>query len=342
MQMKQATIRKFSSIRSTPLSPAELGGTKKSVPGPTSPWHFISLLLFSTLRRPLSVDTYTKAGIYLCISAGGSLIFDFIRAPPSYFSNKYNVFNQLFVKWGWAWTCSGLSAFLIFSSFVYTGRNVVLMRAHITRVVAGTGFWYTMTGLFNFIHDVTGHCHPKNLLLNSDQYPSRRVPCHRAGGVWLGFDVSGHCFLLVLSSLWIMEELRPMLYWNRLADILKPYEQHSDEGTVGFSTDTSSSLPRGLSPESAQTMRSAFRRLTGSVRVLFSLVACLSMLWDFMFLVTVVYFHTMPSKLLGTLIAVACWFICYRVIFPSAKTGDWCGLAPGMPGDGPVAFTPRR
>ncbi|KAA3671180.1 uncharacterized protein DEA37_0009260, partial [Paragonimus westermani] len=138
LPMKQATIRKFSSIRSTPLAPAELGGTKKSVPGPTSPWHFISLLLFSTLRRPLSVDTTTKAGIYLCISAGGSLIFDFIRAPPSYFSNKYNVFNQLFVKWGWGWTCSGLSAFLIFSSFVYTGRNVALMRAHITRIVTGT------------------------------------------------------------------------------------------------------------------------------------------------------------------------------------------------------------
>ncbi|CAH8513760.1 unnamed protein product [Dicrocoelium dendriticum] len=340
-KMKQAAIRKFSSTRSSTLTPIEPNGMKRSVPGPTSPWHFISLLLYSVLRRPMSIDTGVKAGIYLCISAGGSLIFDFVRVPPTYFSNKYNVLNQLFIKWGWGWTCVSLATFLVFSTFVYTGGNIRLMRAHMLRIVVGTGCWYTITGLINFVHDTTGHCHhPSADILNSGVRPNRRTPCHRAGGSWLGFDISGHCFLLVLCNLWIIEEVRSMQYWNRLADILKPYDQYTD----GSSTSSSDALllSRRVPPDEAKVMRSSFRRLTGSVRLIFSLVACLSMLWDFSFLVTIVYFHTMPTKLIGTVLAVACWFVFYRVIFRAAKTGDWFGLAPGMPGDSPLDFTPRR
>ncbi|VDQ16186.1 unnamed protein product [Trichobilharzia regenti] len=247
-------MKKFSTSHSSPLTPNEPGTPKRSVPGPTSPLHFLDLLLFSTLRRPIFVDPAIKAGVYLCLAAGVSLIFDFIR---------------FFVKLGWAWTCGCLAAFVIVSSFVYTGGNVRLMRAHILRLAVGSGCWYSVT-------------------LPSGLRPNQRMPCQRAGGIWLGFDISGHCFLLVLSNLWIMEEL-------------------------------SCIATRHIPEQQLDIMRSAYRRLTTIVRLIFSFTACLSMLWDIMFLSTVIYFHTMPSKLLGTALAVACWFLFYRVIFCSCE-----------------------
>ncbi|CAL8071654.1 unnamed protein product [Calicophoron daubneyi] len=336
--MKQAAIKKFSNIRLQPLPPDNTtGGRKKSVPGPTSLMHVMSLLLFHIFRRPMFVDTATKAGIYLCAAAGLALIFDFIRVPPSYFSNKYNLLNIIFVKWGWGWTFVFLSAFQIFSSFVYTASSVSLMRSHLLRIAAGTGCWYSVTGFINLVHEWSGHCQPHNIVMTNRHRPQYRLACQRAGGIWIGFDISGHCFLLVLCSLWIMEEVRCMQCWSRLSDIIKPYER--DEDTRA---DSMTSHIRGLSTNQLKTMRSSFRRLTGSVRVLFSICGCLSMIWDFMFLCTIMYFHTMPSKLIGTILGVACWFLCYRVIFPLAKTGEWYGLAPGMPGDGVVNFTSRR
>ena len=67
----------------------------------------------------------------------------------------------------------------------------------------------------------------------------------------------------------------------------------------------------GLTAESVQAMRTSYGRLTGNLRGFFCLAACLSLL-DCMFLVTVVYFHSMPSKLLGTSIGISCWCVCYR------------------------------
>ncbi|CAH8642841.1 unnamed protein product [Heterobilharzia americana] len=330
--MKPAAMKKFRTSHSSPLPPNEPGTPKRSVPGPTSPLHFLDLLLFSTLRRPIFVDPAIKAGIYLCLAAGVSLIFDFVRAPPTYFSNKHNPFNKFFVKLGWAWTCGCLAAFLIVSSFVYTGGNIKLMRAHILRLAVGSGCWYSGTGFINLIHDWTGHCHPASVTLSSGSPPSHRMLCQRAGGVWFGFDISGHCFLLVLSNLWIMEELRCMQHWNKLSDILQLNKYDNSNYSPNFSG------TRHVSEQQLNIMRSSYRRLTTVIRLIFSFTACLSMLWDIMFLSTVVYFHTMPSKLLGTALAVACWFLFYRVIFRSCSAGSWGGFAPGLPGDGPVKF----
>ncbi|VDP43018.1 unnamed protein product [Schistosoma margrebowiei] len=331
-RMKPAAMKKFSTSHSSPLPPSEPGAPKRSVPGPTSPWHFLDLLLFSTLRRPMFINPAIKAGVYLCLAAGVSLVFDFVRAPPTYFSNKQNPFNRYFVKLGWAWTCGCLAAFIIVSSFVYTAGNIKLMRGHILRLVVGSGCWYTVTGLINLIHDWSGHCHPSSVTLPNGLRPNQRISCHRAGGVWLGFDISGHCFLLIMSNLWIIEELGCMQHWNKLSEILQLHKSNEPNQS------TNTSGIRHVSEQELNIMRSAYRRLTTMIRLIFSFTACLSMLWDIMFLSTVIYFHTMPSKLLGTALGVACWFLFYRVIFRSCPTGYWGGFAPGLPGDGPIKF----
>lgn len=339
--MKQAAIRKFSTYSnvqplSADTSTSSSSVTKKSVPGPTSPMHFFSLFLFHIFRKPMSVDPLTKAGIYLCIAAAGSLFFDFVPVPPSYFSNKRNVFNMLFVKWAWGWTFVLTSVFICFSSFVYTGGNVKLIRAHAMRLIAGSACWYTMTGFFNYVFIATGRCHSVAGDAERAHASQSFAACSRAGGRWVGFDISGHCFLLVMANLWILEELKCLLFWSKLSDIIQPF---SDSATnQGGSSPTVHPALRHVDPERLRCARSAFQRLTGSVRALFSLTACLSMLWDFMFFMTVIYFHTMPSKLFGTLCGVACWYVCYRILFPLGKTGALCSLSPGRTGDGLVDF----
>ncbi|BHF69831.1 fat storage-inducing transmembrane protein 2 [Sparganum proliferum] len=353
--MKGASLRKFGKGGSQPLrSDSTSRPPRQPIPGPTTPAHFFGLLIFSLLKKPMFVNSSVKAGIYVCAAAAGSLIFDFVKMPPCFFSNRRNVFNLVFVKWGWAWTFCSLSLFVILSTYVYTGGNKRLIRAHMMRMLAGSACWYVCTGLFNTVEASFGRCYDQNGALLKAQTggpPFSRRSCRQSKGHWMGFDISGHCFLLVMCNLWIIEELRVMRSWPVLAGLLG-VNSHMDsqDDDMGYfpSSSTSasdSSTPSGLPNVSVgdlQVMRSAYIRLSRNLRVIFSFTACLSLLWDFMIFVTIVYFHTMPTKLLGTAFGITCWFLCYRVAFPLMEAGAACGLAPGLPGDGPLHFMSYR
>ncbi|KAL5966200.1 Fat storage-inducing transmembrane protein [Taenia solium] len=348
MVLTASSLRKFSKSGSKPLPPAEPGSrARHSIPGPTSPARFFGLFMFSLLRKPMFVDPSVKAGIYICGAAAGSLIFDFLKMPPSYFSHKRNAFNLLFVKWGWAWTFCCLSTFILISTYVYTGGNRRLIRAHLMRLLFGSACWYACTGVFNTVEHSFGSCYNSNgtLFQSLPSFrPFNRRSCRQAKGHWLGFDISGHCFLLIMSNLWILEELRVMRSWNVLGALLD-VSAHSDDlvsSTASAAVKTEAPRLPNVRPDTVQAMRSAYARLTLNLRSVFCVTACLSLLWDFMLLVTVVYFHSMPSKLLGASVGVSCWFVCYRGIFPSLPVGSVGGLAPGMPGDGPVHFVAKR
>ncbi|VDD81360.1 unnamed protein product [Mesocestoides corti] len=340
MSLSAASLRKFSKSGSRPLPPAEPGSrSRRPIPGPTSPAQFFSILAFSLLRKPMFVDPSVKAGLYLCAAAAGSLIFDFVKMPPCYFSNKRNALNLIFVKWGWAWTFCSLTAFIIISTYIYTGANKRLLRAHLMRLLVGSACWYVCTGVFNTVESTFGSCYNQNgTLLKAPFRTFTRRSCRQAKGFWLGFDISGHCFLLTMSNLWILEELCVMRSWGVLGALLDANTQNDELAK------TPTAVPRlpNVSPETVQTMRSAYSRLTMNLRTVFCTTACISLLWDFMFLITIIYFHSMPSKLLGTSVGISCWFVCYRCLFPHLEVGAFGGLAPGMPGDGPVHFVARR
>ncbi|VEL24653.1 unnamed protein product [Protopolystoma xenopodis] len=332
--MKPSSMKKFSYAAHSNQEP--IPNSKKSVPGPTSLAQFVAIALFKIFRKPVSIDAMTKAGIYLCLATGGSLIFDILKIPPSYFSNSYNLLNQIFAKWSWGWTCCSLASFIVVSSYIFTGGKLSLMRSHLLRLVFGSACWYIFNGLFNFVENKTGQCHPLNLTLKSTLLrPDNKHLCHRLGGHWLGFDISGHCFITSMCNLWITEELRCMLYWHKLAEIIKPYDND-------FSPSSNPVKFNNFSLRDVNIMRSAFRRLTGAARFAFIVLAFLSVLWDVVFVSTIIYFHNLPSKLLGTSFGVLAWFLAYRIIFPSAKSGDWHGFAPGMPGSCALDFVPSK
>lgn len=45
--------------------------------------------------------------------------------------------------------------------------------------------------------------------------------CIKAGHFWSGFDISGHVFILIYSSLVLIEEARPIIGWDNIKEHLR-------------------------------------------------------------------------------------------------------------------------
>lgn len=286
-----------------PTIPKATPAKKKSLPGPINPLNFIVMAVYKFARKPLLIDINYRIGFYLCIVSVGSVYFDIFRMPSSYFSNKYNIFNQLFVKWAWGWTFSLLFCFIVTTSYIYTGGNTSKMKRHVMRLFVGTIWWYVCTGLFHTIENETGSCHVKigNKYMVDVSIPNKRI-CKQKNGGWLGFDISGHGFLLVLCNMWIFEEVQILnQLWNRLDRFVL-----SNSDVVRSNCVTAGDIVN---------IKRSYKKLNVNIKIMTAVLSLLTILWDFMLLCTVVYFHNMPSKLTGVLVALCCWFLSYRCLF---------------------------
>ncbi|KAM0277232.1 hypothetical protein ACHAQH_005953 [Verticillium albo-atrum] len=135
---------------------------------------------------------------------------------PGYFARKDNIFNVVFVKRGWFWTT------VVFGLFV--GTHPALQNA--TRRMQAGARWAFATGLW-FL--VTQWCFGPAIIDRSFRWTGGRcevvedkvmegqadvgefvsaVACKAAGGAWRGgHDISGHVFLLVLASGFLLQEV---------------------------------------------------------------------------------------------------------------------------------------
>ncbi|KNC96901.1 uncharacterized protein SPPG_09493 [Spizellomyces punctatus DAOM BR117] len=144
----------------------------------------------------------------------GSILHTFAPPPPSVFSNKRNPLNVYFAKRGWFWTGVTLLLFALFASPPGYRRRAVI------RWTAATSYWVLFAqwafghSLFDRVLLVSGTC-------SIDGHGHPRI-CVRNGGEWIGFDTSGHCFILIHMSLFIYEELqllvRPQVVRPRYAN----------------------------------------------------------------------------------------------------------------------------
>lgn len=112
-----------------------------------------------------------------------------------------------------------------------------------------------------------------NVPVMKEEFQSK-ASCRRAGFLWSGWDISGHCFILSYSALLIVEE-----------------------------TAQASCLEAG-------GLSAAWRRV---LRLLYVSLNAIVATWVWMFLCTSVYFHDTLDKLLGTACGLAAWYLTYRV-----------------------------
>uniref|UniRef100_A0A0N4Z1S3 Fat storage-inducing transmembrane protein 2 n=1 Tax=Parastrongyloides trichosuri TaxID=131310 RepID=A0A0N4Z1S3_PARTI len=218
-------------------------------------------------RTILNIDSLYKAiflfGMVLLVSIYG----DFMK-PDSigYFSEKHNFLNQFIVKLGWLWTLSITVPFIFIISHGNNKGNVRAIFQDMVRLILATAGWYICTTYFIWHEKQTGSCKNGDSLVKA----TGRESCYALGGTWIhGFDISGHCFLMIYSSLILSEEAKMYKHW---------INDHTRDR----------------------------KQIT---QVLFSLMGLLDCVWIFQLLITSLYYHTASHKFFGALFGLLCWFI---------------------------------
>lgn len=232
------------------------------------------------------------------------IFLDFIPFPKSYFSRSDNLFNVYFVKIGWFWTLLFSSPFLYFTSSVLNcGDKQKVLKQHLPRLIIATFFWFMWTKLFNVVENSYGRC-------NMKLYETKRS-CLKAGAFWMGFDISGHVFILIYASLVLIEEARPIVGWDNIKEHLR-MEDHNRKAQI-----TSSSNPlRNLNDNEMYILRDMYEKHTPIIKLLFVAMTILQLLWDIMLVCTMLYYHRMVEKITGGIIAICTWYFTYRAWYP--------------------------
>ncbi|KAK0737206.1 inositol phospholipid synthesis and fat-storage-inducing TM-domain-containing protein [Apiosordaria backusii] len=246
------------------------------------------LLIFGTLFAVLSPDVNASTYDHLTQSHDqGSL-------APSYFARKNNLFNVLFVKRGWGW--------ITFSFFLFVFTHPALKtsaqrgRAAIRWAVV-TMWWVFVTQWFfgpaiidRGFRFTGGKCQVKMAeIAEADEGDVgikdvfTAAACKGAGGRWSGgHDISGHVFLLVLGSCFLLQEVGWVVgRWVKA----ERYQQGQEDSIRG----------------------GVVEALGHGGKVAIAVVG----LCVWMLLMTAIYFHTWFEKLTGLLVALAALYVTY-------------------------------
>uniref|UniRef100_A0A1L8DY43 Putative inositol phospholipid synthesis protein scs3p n=1 Tax=Nyssomyia neivai TaxID=330878 RepID=A0A1L8DY43_9DIPT len=280
-------------------------GTRPTT-APTSVWEVLTMMILYICKKAIFYDVNLKVAIYLGSLFLVSLIGDFIPYPRTYFARSDNLFNQYFVKIGWFWTLILTIPYTFITSYILCcGDAKRMVKHHIIRIAIATGMWYMWTSTFNIIESSLGRC--------TDRKFDTKPTCLKAGHLWNGFDISGHAFILIYSSLMLIEEARPIVNWEAIKEHLRNEEHNRANMDTGAARNPLTNLKDG---EIAR-LSYLYTRYTPLVRVLFIAMTVLQLLWDVMLVSTMLYFHKMIEKVVGGIIAILVWFFTYRFWYVS-------------------------
>ena len=298
-------------------------GTRPLAEAATVP-HILGMMVVHVARKILyGFETSHKIGFYVIGTLILSVLGDFSSHPSkSWLAQQDNFFNVYFVKAGWGWTILITGFFVVATSFTYSCGNVKVIKNQLIRLVIATAVWYGFTGMFIIIEENSGICNVTKFL--------NKEECLTGGYRWKGFDISGHCFLLTWNNLFLIEEAKAYLGWEKIKDMIRT-EEHRRLSTDMAAMEQEANVLSKLRLEEFLHLRKNYINYTPHVRFLFCLMAILCVLWDVMLICTALYFHIMIEKVVASCAAVLVWFVLYRVIY----INPW---SPGLPGEGPFKY----
>lgn len=288
---------------------------------PSSVKEIFLLMVLYLCKKSLFFDTNLKVGIYLGCLFLISLIADVLTIPKIYLSRSDNIFNKLFVKFAWGWNLILLVPFVILTSIVYCcGNKQSIIKNHMLRLGIATFFWWFWTTLFNVIEASYGRCGNQNFSVKSE--------CLQNGHMWNGLDLSGHCFILIYGSLFVIEETRCIVNW----DSIKEYIRLEEHNRIMKDNQNSTNPLKSLSENQLQHVKYHYEKFTPYIRLLLIIIALFQILWDMMLVCTMLYYHIMIEKFLGGSVAILTWFLTYRIWYTHPK------LPPKLPGEGSFKY----
>jgi len=299
-----------------PSSPDLKGGGRPQTHDlftPTNYLEFLQMLFLHVCRKVVFIETHVKIGLYVALVIFCSVCKDLLPPIRTYMANKHNIFNVVFVKWGWLWTLSLVVPFVVLTSYTYSCGTMDLVRKHVARVVVvATAVWFFCVRAFNYVEHVTGSCY-------EGEFIKDKLSCRNSGFVWLGFDISGHCFLLVFANLVISEEVKAFKNWERIGEMLTKHDSNAKDESDSFVSPL-----RKLNKSQIDALRSSYHVQTPRIKCLLVALTVLSCMWEVMLLCTCLFFHSMPQKITGTIVAILFWFLTYQMWYKTS-------LSPGLP-----------
>ncbi|KIX02041.1 uncharacterized protein Z518_07980 [Rhinocladiella mackenziei CBS 650.93] len=246
--------------------------------------------------------------------------------PPNYFAGKRNILNLYFVKIGWFWTTL---AFVLLQ--ITTGPppsntqkhflQATLRYALVTLSWILTTQWFFGPALIDRSFTITGgQCEPHLVNTSSPKDAvdvsliDSSLACKAAGGNWRGgHDISGHVFMLVLSSAFLLYELY-------IAD------RHSSHPSV--SPQAAAALAHDMTEEERKAVGGWESETVARVRIwsrYFLYIVVVLDLW--MLMMTAIWFHTWLEKLSGLSIAIGTIF---GVFFLGDYVPTWRAVFGGL------------
>lgn len=290
----------------------------------TSLGHVLMMIVLRVCRK-LTVDIKIEKrvlAIFTIIIFGG-ILADFApvvcRALMPIRTSKDSILNQYFVKIGWFWTILLTCPFIGMTSAVMSGfmtkdeaisrsrnpdpvrvktpadrlKTVVshLFSRNMCRMIINTIVWYYTIYFFVSIERTYGSC--------TGTTTSSPEVCVKSGGRWNGFDISGHTFLLLFSTLLMLEEISVMVGWE-------PFGHHLNAQNQQFVK----SLKIGSSRQFL-----LFDKFALAIRINFILITILTVIWQFMLIQTILFYHTMIQKAIAGIWATLCWTLLYKFFY---------------------------
>jgi len=256
-------------------------------------YHISRDVILFFCRRIIFGPIQFKLLVTFAIIIIGSILKSLELAPNSYLSVRTNIFNKYFAKLGWGWTIGLLGPF-IYLTLVTTHNHYRILTHHLVRLLIATGVWYIITSLFFHFEAYTGMC------TNEEMRGATKKVCISRGHEWQeGHDFSGHTFLLLYALLIINEEVKSYDKGTKIVD------------KAVKTTTTTTTNENGDGSSNIENQR--LKIISKIIRILYVLLAALTVLWEFMLLSTALYFHHTLDKLIAAGLAVFFWYITYYV-----------------------------
>jgi hypothetical protein len=143
---------------------------------------------------------------------------------PSYFAKKSNIFNVYFVKQGWAWITTSYFFFLFTHPSTGPPGTITLTPRRVRGMLRWTmvTIWWIFVTQWFFGPPIIdrgflltgGQCElveqaqAGKVDMGTAKQFLTGVACKAVGGKWSGgHDISGHVFLLVLGSMFLLQEV---------------------------------------------------------------------------------------------------------------------------------------
>ncbi|XP_045602009.1 acyl-coenzyme A diphosphatase FITM2 [Procambarus clarkii] len=265
---------------------------------PPSIWETIASWGVNYMHIPSEV----KIGYYFITLLMLSLVKESIDVPHiDMLTGKHSVLNTVFVKKGWGIT---LIAFVVYhlTSLPLHPKWMIGLKQLLIRIAATTFFFFIWCAVvFEVAEQYSEVCTFNNIKVELTKRQCLKLKDH----VYYSFDISGHSFLTTYCVLIMMEESKEILYFLWLGKCLR-----------GIPTNTSESIGLAKFDEKdTKILHSRYTIMSPIVVVSFVCIVLLCLIWDFMFIITTLYYHNFLEKVIGTILAVSTWYFLYRQLF---------------------------